>query len=151
MVGLQTFARDPLSDPGPRPLPGKQRVAKVVTGSQGGKAVLRVGPSSAGGRCWRISYSGGAGGSGCLPKGYRGGPVLDAAAHEAGGDLFLEGQVRAGVASVSVRLHDGRALVVRPVEGVLLAALPAATDRPIVVRALGAGGEIRAMRRLRLP
>lgn len=64
VIGIETYGHDPLADPAPRPVEGKQRVVKRVVGRNGTKGVLRIGPSTAGTRCTRVSFEGGAGGGG---------------------------------------------------------------------------------------
>jgi hypothetical protein len=139
-----------LGERGPRAVPGKQRVRLVVEGPRGAKAVLRVGPSTDGGRCWSINYSDGSGGGGCPPKSYRG-PVLDAALQPAGRDVFVEVEVREEVALVVIEPVDGPAIRLRPVDGFVIH--PLETDAGevfVTVRALNAEGRELAKRGVRI-
>lgn len=123
VIGIETYRHDPLADPGPRPVEGKQRVVKRVVGPNGTKGVLRVGPSTAGTCCHRTSFEGGAGGGGRLPKGFeiRG---IGLGVNDAGHDFFLTGEVSARVATLELRFDDATRQVVQPVEGVVLHPLP---------------------------
>lgn len=123
VIGIETYGHDPLADPGPRPVEGKQRVVKRVVGLNGTEGVLRVGPSTAGTRCHRVSFEGGAGGGGCLPKGFkiRG---VSLGVSNSGRDSFLTGEVSARVATLELRFEDGTRQVVEPVEGAVLHPLP---------------------------
>ena len=150
VVAVETF----LAESGPEPVRGEQRVALVVEGENGAKAVLRVGATSDGGRCWRISYSDGRDGGGCPQKGYRGDPSLDAAVVDVDGDVFLEIGVRPNVAAVEIRLADGTTRQLRPVEGFVVYPVPAAARRAgevVRVFALDGDGDVVARRGLRLP
>ena len=149
VIWVETYERDPLSGAGARAVPGKERVALRVAGRDA-EAVLRIAPSTDGGRCWRISYSTGAEGGGCPPKSYRG-PVLDAALRPAGRDVFVEVEVREEVAVVVIQPPGGPAVRLRPIEG--FAIHPIATDARevfVAVRALAADGRELAKRGVRL-
>lgn len=119
VIGIETYGHDPLGDPGPRPVEGKQRVVKRVVGANGTKGVLRVGPSTAGTRCHRVNFEGGADSGGCPPKGFRI-RGLGFGVQDAGYDFFLVGEVSARVARIELRFEDGGTETIEPVEGVVL-------------------------------
>lgn len=123
VIGIETYGHDPLGDPGPRPVEGKQRVVKRVVGANGTTGVLRVGPSTAGTRCHRVNFEGGADSGGCPPKGFRI-RGLGFGVQDAGYDFFLVGEVSARVARIELRFEDGRTETIEPVEGVVLHPLP---------------------------
>jgi hypothetical protein len=131
---------------------GTERVVRVVEGPHGTKAVLRVAASTDGGRCWRIAYTGGAGGGGCPPKdGAR--PDLDAALWSAGADTFVEAEVVPAVASVELRFPGATTRALEPVEGFVIAPLTdaEAAGSHVVVVAFDRTGREVARRRLALP
>jgi hypothetical protein len=111
--------------------------------------VLRVGPSTDGGRCWRISYSDGSDGGGCPPRSYRG-PVLDAVLHPVWGDVFVEVEVRKQVALVVIEPAGGGEVRLRPVEGFVIHPLATVTREVVTVRALAADGRELAKRGVRI-
>lgn len=123
VIGIETFAADPLSDAGPRPIEGKQRVAKRVAGPTGATATLRTGPATDGGRCWRITFGNGAGGRGCNPKRDKT-PLLAVGTQLSGGDTFITGSVGPTVTTVTITLDNGRRLTIQPADGFLLDAIP---------------------------
>lgn len=137
VISIRTFG----DESGPRAVAGKERIALEVEGRDA-TAVLRVAPSTDGGRCWRISYSTGAEGGGCPPKSYRG-PVLDAVLQPAGRDVFVEVEVRDEVDLVVIERPGENDVRVRPVEGFVIH--PLTTDDKevfVTVRALAAGREL---------
>ncbi|MBA3366917.1 MAG: hypothetical protein H0U03_14240 [Actinobacteria bacterium] len=137
VISIRTFG----DESGPRAVPGKERIALEVEG-RNATAVLRVAPSTDGGRCWRISYSTGSEGGGCPPKSYRG-PVLDAVLQPAGRDVFVEVEVRDEVDLVVIERPGEDDVRVRPVEG--FAIHPLTTDDKevfVTVRALAGGREL---------
>jgi hypothetical protein len=149
IISVETL-ESALGEGGPTAIRGKQRIAMKVEGPYGATAVLRVGPSTDGGRCWRISYSDGSDGGGCPPKSYRG-PVLDAALHPAWGDVFVEVEVRDEVAQVVIDPAWGETVRLRPVEGFVIHPLdPAASEIFVTVRALADDGRELAKRGVRI-
>jgi hypothetical protein len=149
IIWVETL-KSALGESGPTAVRGKQRIALKVEGPHGAQAVLRVGPSTDGGRCWRISYSDGSDGGGCPPKSYRG-PVLDAALHPVWGDVFLEVEVREEVADVVIEQAGQEAVRRRPVEGFVIHPVdPAVEELFVTVRALAADGRELAKRGVRL-
>jgi hypothetical protein len=154
IIGIETYGTDPLADPGPRPIEGKQRVVKRVVGLNGTKGVLRVGPSTSGTGCTRVSFEGGAGGGGCLPNGYktRG---ISLGLSDAGHDVFLTGEVSPRIATIELRFDDGTRHTVRPAEGAVLDPLPNPRDLPAgLVLAIGydeSGAEVDRQRFDRRP
>jgi hypothetical protein len=153
IIATENMSHDPLADPGPRPLEDKQRIVKRVTGASGTEGVLRVGPSTAGTRCWRISLTGGAGGGGCLPKGFK--ERLALGVHNTGVDSFLAGTVAPGTTELELRFRNGERARVDVVEGAVLHPLSAAqvaSGGPELAIALdGAGDEVGRQRFRRLP
>jgi hypothetical protein len=149
IIWLETL-ESALGEGGPTAVRGKQKIALKVDGPHGATAVLRVGPSTDGGRCWRISYSDGSDGGGCPPKSYRG-PVLDAALHPAWGDVFVEVEVRHEVAQVVIEPAWGETVRLRPVEGFVIHPLDTdAREIFVTVRALAADGSELAKRGVRI-
>jgi hypothetical protein len=145
VVGLTTFE----AETGPRAVPGKERVALEAKGRDA-TAVLRVAPSTDGGRCWRLSYSTGSEGGACPPKSYEQ-PVLDATLQPAGRDVFVEVQVNSKVVTVVIEPHGLASVRVRPVDGFVIHALQTdAKDLFVTVRALAADGRELAKRGLRV-
>ncbi|MFN2471641.1 MAG: hypothetical protein ABR583_11785 [Gaiellaceae bacterium] len=125
VIGNEAFTHDPLARTGPRAVEGEQRVVRRVVGPNGGAGVLRVGPGTDGGRCFRISFDGGAGGSGCVPR-HSKLPDLALGIQGSRRDKFLTGSVSARVAQLRLRLRDGGQVTVEPVEGFVLYAVPVA-------------------------
>jgi hypothetical protein len=123
VIGIEHMAHDPLADPGPRPVRDEQRVVLTVTAANGTRGVLRVGPSTDGGRCWRVSFTGGAGGGGCPPKAAKI-PLLALGLQDAGRDSFVTGTVGEEIAQVELRLESGRIDTVEPVEDFVLYPVP---------------------------
>ena len=149
VIWVETYERDLFGGGGARAVPGEERVALRVAGRDA-EAVLRVAPSTDGGRCWRISYSTGAEGGGCPPKSYRG-PVLDVALRPAGRDVFVEVEVREEVAAVVVEPANAPAVRLRPVEGFVIHPVsPDAREVFVSVRAVGADGRELATRGVRI-
>jgi hypothetical protein len=146
VIGIEHMSHDPLADPGPRPVRGKQRTVKRVVGENGTEGVLRVGPSTDGGRCWRVAFTGGAGGGGCPPKTTDIPPLAAVGVQNAGGDSFLTGTVGDKIASVRLRLASGRNITVEPVEDFVLYAVPAG-DRVESAIGFNARGDEVARRR----
>lgn len=145
VIGVQTFD----AERGARPIPSKERVVLMVEG-RGSTAILRVAPSTDGGRCWRITYSSGSAAGGCPPKNYRQ-RLLDAVLIPAGPDVFVQVQVRDEVDVVVIEPTEGEAVPVRPTEG--FAIHPLATDaREVVVtvRALATDGRELARRQVKM-
>ena len=144
VIGIESDVHDPLSDRGPRPIPDKQRVVVRVVGANGTKGVVRVGPSTAGTRCHRISFENGAGGGGCLPKGME--PQLSLGVLNTGSDSFVTGTVADGTATIELRFPSGERVVVEVVEGVVahpLTPAQAADGGPKLAVALDReGGEV---------
>jgi hypothetical protein len=149
IIWVQTL-ESALGEGGPTAVRGKQRIAMKVDGPHGATAVLRVGPSTDGGRCWRISYSGGADSGGCPPKSY-GSPVLLARLRPVRGDVFVEVEVRDEVAQVVIDPAWGETVRLPPVEGFVIHPLdPAASEIFVTVRALAADGRELAKRGVRI-
>jgi hypothetical protein len=118
VIGIETYNHDPLADPGPRPIEDKQRVVKRVVGANGTEGVLRVGPSTAGTRCWRVNLTGGAGGGGCLPKGFK--EQLALGVNNSGEESFLSGTVAPGTTTLELHFRNGETGTVATTEGAVL-------------------------------
>jgi len=121
VIGIETFAHDPLADPGPRPVEGKQRVVRRVVAADGSVATLRLGPSTAGTVCWQISFRDGHGTGGCRQKRYRG-PALALNVDMSG---LLLGTVSQRVVAVELQLRNGERVSIEPLEGVVIHPLTA--------------------------
>jgi len=151
VIATENMSHDPLADPGPRPVADKQRIVKRVVGASGTKGVVRVGPSTAGTRCHRISFENGAGGGGCLPKGLK--PPLSLGVLNAGVESFVTGTVADGTTAIELRWRTGERVVVEVVEGVVaypLTLAQAASGGPELAIALGpAGNEVGRQRFMR--
>jgi len=145
VVGVQTFD----AERGARPIPSEERVALKVEG-RGVAAILRIAPSTDGGRCWRITYTSGSEGGGCPPKNYRG-RLLDAVLIPAGRDVFVQVDVRNEVDMVVIEPAEGDAVRIRPTEGFAIHALATdAREVAVTVRALAADGRELATRQLKV-
>jgi hypothetical protein len=95
-----------------------------VRGSQGATATLRITRGTHMLRCWIADFSTGQSRRGCKPT-YPTGPWVYAdLVQQAGGDLFVVGNVRPPVKTVRLRFADGRTLTKRPVAGLFLFAIP---------------------------
>ncbi|CAN5823396.1 hypothetical protein BH20ACT14_BH20ACT14_10610 [soil metagenome] len=153
VIGVENMAHDPLADSGPRPNADKQRIVKRVVGASGTRGTVRVGPSTAGTRCHRISFENGAGGGGCLPKGLK--PQLSLGVLNTGSDSFVTGTVADGTSAIELRFPTGERVVVEVVEGVVahpLTPAQATSGGPEVAIALdSAGKEVGRQRFRRLP
>jgi len=153
VIGIETRVHDPLADSGPRPVADKQRVVMRVVGANGTRGVVRVGPSTAGTQCHRISFQNGAGGGGCLPKGYE--SRLSLGVLNTGLDSFVTGTVADGTKAIELHFRTGEPVVVEVVEGVVAHPLTpeqAQSGGPELAVALsGAGEEIGRQRFRRLP
>jgi hypothetical protein len=137
VIGIWTYAHDPLADPGPRPIEGKQRVTRRVRAADGSLATLRLGPSTAGTTCWQIEFRDGHGSGGCQQKQYRG-PALALSVDSAG---VVEGTASPSVATVELTLRNGQSMTVEPVQGVVLQSLtPAQADAGGPELAIGLDG-----------
>lgn len=139
VIGIQAMSHDPLATTGPRPA-GPLRLVLTVDGEHGTRGELRLGPSSDGGRCWRVSFSGGGGGGGCPPKETKS-PPLALGVQDAGRDSFVTGEVAPAVVRVKLIFVSGRAVTVDPVERFVLDALPA-DDHLAEAVGLARGGEV---------
>jgi hypothetical protein len=131
VIGIQTVL-DAFGGAGPRPVRGQERIAQVVEAASGAKVVLRVSPSTDGGRCWRIDYSGGGGGGACPPRGSEM-PTLDASLHHVGGDTFLEAQLAPRAAALELRFDDGTVETRKPIESFVLYAVPGGRRLDLVI------------------
>jgi hypothetical protein len=155
IIATENMSHDPLADPGPRPVAHKQQIVKRVVGAAGTKGVVRVGPSTAGTRCHRVSFENDTGGGGCLPKGME--PQLSLGVLSTGSDSFVTGTVAEGTTAIELRFPSGERVVVEVVEGVLahpLTLAQAASGGPELAIALdAAGNEVGRQRfkRLRTP
>jgi hypothetical protein len=153
VIGVENMAHDPLADPGPRPIPDQQRVVARVVGANGAKGLVRVGPSTAGTRCHRISFESGAGGGGCLPKGME--PRLSLGVLNTGDDSFVAGTVAGGTTAIELRFRSGERVRVDAVEGVIahpLTPAQAASGGPeLAIARDSAGKEVGRQRFRRLP
>ena len=152
IIATENMSHDPLADPGPRPIEGKQRVVKRVVGASGTRGVLRVGPSTTGTRCYRVSFEGGAGGGGCLPKGFE--EPLSLGVSDAGSDSFVSGTVARGTTAVELRFRDGEQVTVEVTEGAVLHALTraqAASGGPELAIALDTAGNELGRQRFKRP
>lgn len=144
VVGVQTFD----AERGARPIPGKERVILRVEG-RSSTAVVRVAPSTDGGRCWRITYTSGSEGGGCPPKGYRI-PLLDAAVLPAGRDVFVQIRVGDEVDMVVIDDGEGEPIRIRPTEGFVIHALDTDEQKAdVTVHALAADGQELARRQIK--
>jgi hypothetical protein len=146
VIGIEAMSHDPLTWTGPRPVEGEQRVVLTVTGPNGTQGRLLVGPSTDGGRCWKVTFDGGGGGSGCPPKTARM-PVLALAVQDGGRDNFVTGEVAAGVTRIELRFASGRTADVKPVETFVLFPIPSGEE---VASATGYDAAGRELGRVRL-
>jgi hypothetical protein len=141
IIATENMSHDPLADPGPRPVAGKQRIVQRVVGVNGTKGIVRVGPSTAGTRCHRISFENGAGGGGCMPKGMK--PQLSLGVSSTGSDSFVTGTVADGTTAIELRFRGGERVLAQVVEGVVahpLTLAQAAGGGPELAIALDAAG-----------
>jgi hypothetical protein len=132
VIGVKTLRGDAGVFRVLRPRPGA-RWRRLI---RDGTATLWVAPGTRGGTCFAVRYAPTSGGmTACLPPGRRG-PALQLGASTLGTEtVWVSGRVRDDVATVLV---VGRR--VRPVDGFVLAAVPA--RRPLRARALGADGHV---------
>jgi hypothetical protein len=149
VIGIEAYNHDPLADPGPRPVAGKQRVVKRVVAANGDEGVLRVGPSTDGTRCWRVSLTGGAGGGGCLPKGFK--ERLALGVNNSSDAAFLSGTVAPGTTSVDVHFRNGDTVKVATTEGAVLVALTQEQVPEVVIARDPSGAEVGRQRFRRWP
>jgi hypothetical protein len=126
VIGIEAHVHDPLASYGPRPVAGKQRIVKRIETADG-TATLRLGPSTEGTACYLIHLGDGRSSSGCLPKRHQG-PAL-ALNYDASG--VVQGTVSPRVATIELRLEDGRRVRIEPLQGVVLAGLGAEPEAAI--------------------
>lgn len=141
VIGIEAMAHDPLASSGPRPVKGAQRLVLTVVGANGTRGQLRVGPSSDGGRCWKVTFTGGAGGSGCPPASTKTPPVT-LGMQDAGRDKFVTGQVAGSVAEVEIRFASGKSTRVEPVERFILYPIPAGEELLVAIGYDDSGAEV---------
>jgi hypothetical protein len=145
VIGTQQLY-EPMVTHGPHRV-GPYRVVRTVRGPKGTDGRLLVAASSAGGRCWKVVFEGGAGGSGCLPT-HAHLPALGFAVQDGGTDSFVSGEVSSRVATVELRFASGRTTRVEPVDGFILDPVPAGEELT-AASAYDAGGHRVAQRSFR--
>jgi hypothetical protein len=126
VVGTQVF-RNELGGP---TLPASAfrglRVVDHVQGPDGASAVVRLGRTTHGLRCWRIDFSTRQSPRGCIEI-FPTGPWTSVnLVQPAGRDLFVIGQTRPPVATVELHFRDGRVVQLTPTGRLFVAAIPRA-------------------------
>jgi hypothetical protein len=126
-IGVQTLADAGGSMAGPRLAAGtKWRVILRATSATGKTAQTLIAAKADGGTCFSFRVSDGSSQGGCTTKRWRG-PALRitySSFTNTEGPGFVWGQVRPGIATVAVQLANGTTLHLKPLHGLVLAALP---------------------------
>lgn len=153
IIGVETMPGE--SVPGmPRPR-GQWRTILAANDDRGGKGIVRVAPSTDGGRCFEIRLPGGGGQSGCPPMSNQTPPLSVGISIGVGG-AWIGGQVGDEVATVELVFRNGQVEHLRPIDGFILRSLGAGTtvernELEAVVGRDREGREISTFRPLQAP
>jgi hypothetical protein len=128
VVGIQVFPPLRLVLVPERALRHLRAVARVRA-RNAVTAVLRVGHSVRGIRCWRVDFSTGQRRGGCVPLDT--GPYVEVGLVQPAGDnVFVIGDVRVPIEKVELRFADGRRIFVTPVAEQFVVPIPGRELRP---------------------
>lgn len=154
-IFVQTLADDAGgSTIGPRLAAGaKWHPILHATGPNGKSARILIATKAGGGICASFQVSDGSSQGGCTSTPWHG-PALNlsySAFSTTEGPAFIWGQVKPSIAAVDVQLTDGTTLHLKPVDGLVLAALPRDFHVGRGDRITGYDGQGRALARKQLP
>jgi hypothetical protein len=134
VIDVRTFQDDGMTNSAPPPARTSMRVRFRVSAADSTTAVVEAGDPAGGYRCWSIAYRrNGLSGGGCTPwpgdytdnKG-KYDPLMFISAELVVNDVFLDGQIPAQVASVTVSFPDGTVAHAKTQDGFLVYPIPLA-------------------------